>query len=276
MTEQRAFRFTFEIEVPASKEPVQLWVPHPLEDAWQTVQPPRADVALHRIVAGGERVEIAFDVVRKSRLRELAPVGADVADSLAPNRKVPLDRAAAVAIASPDEPPLIAARKLFDHLIGTLDYDTGGCTPERSDQLGDLVVACDLKRGTCTEFHGLFVSYARSLGIPARFCFGFNVPPKRPSGRIAGYHCWAEVALPDGGWMPVDVSEAWKHPDSRDFYFGSLDCNRIAFNYGRDVNLTPRQHGEPLDKFIFPYAEAGGVPVTLGLSFRFEERPGAT
>ena len=115
----------------------------------------------------------------------------------------------------------------------------------------DLRVQC--RKGNCTDFHSLFIAIARSRGIPARFTIGFPLGTAA-SGKIPGYHCWAEF-YSGGEWVPVDASEAWKHPQRRKYYFGHLDAARVAFTMGRDLVLKPPQHGEPLNFLIYPYAE---------------------
>ncbi len=297
---RRAVRFSFEISVPASDAPTAVWIPRPIEDEWQRITseaPP--DLPCERGIdretgtammcfvlppaSTPSSFALGFTVERIQRSQprpEITgyPRPPSQDDQLARFLKsdtgvrsdgANLDRAR--AIASPDEPPLVIARKIFDHLLETMAYDSAGCTPERSHRLGDLEAACDLRTGTCTEFHGLFVAFARALGVPARFTFGFNIPRGKQTGTIGGYHCWADIALPDGSWFPVDVSEAWKRRELADFYFGSLDENRIAFSYGRDVQLVPSQHAPRLDRFIFPYAETDGTSVEPTLAFSFVE-----
>ena len=41
----------------------------------------------------------------------------------------------------------------------------------------------------------------------------------------------------------------------------SLTEHRIEFTAGRDIVLSPPQRGEPLNYFVFPYAEAQGRPI---------------
>lgn len=93
-------------------------------------------------------------------------------------------------------------------------------------------------------------------------------------GKLAGYHCWAWF-LPDGkGWVPVDISEANRHPKLAQFYFGNLTEDRVAFSVGRDIELTPRQAGGPLNFFIYPYVEVDGrsLPSSqLSMSFRYRD-----
>ena len=83
---------------------------------------------------------------------------------------------------------------------------------------------------------------------------------KARSGEVPGYHCWAEFYA-GGEWVPIDASEAWKNPARHEYYFGHLDAARVAFTMGRDLALTPRQQGEPLNYLIYPYVEVDGKPL---------------
>lgn len=297
----------------AAHHPVDLWIPVSSSNDHQTIGALHVTAPLEveegvdlatgnrmlhaRIPQGhGDAVfSVAYDVERLVHRVEPPPSDAsygddhDVAvpggldttryrDELSANAHVPIDGfigEQAASIASRSEPPLVKARKIFDHLLDTLEYDSCGCTPERIHELGDLAQACDLRRGTCTEFHGLYVGYARALGMPARFQFGFNIPMDRSAGRIAGYHCWAEVLLPRVGWFPVDVSEVVKASrrgeDLTDFFFGGLHAHRVQVSTGRDVSLTPPQSGPPLDKFIFSHAETNGQAIEPELAFSFAD-----
>ena len=144
---------------------------------------------------------------------------------------------------------------------------------------GDAVWACDSKHGNCTDFHSLFIGMMRSSGIPARFEIGFPLPEGKTEGDIPGYHCWAEFYIRGIGWIPVDASEASKNPAKKDYFWGALDVNRVLFSYGRDIRLSADHQGEPLNYFIYPYAEANGQPVkNLEKSFSFRDisaAPGA-
>jgi hypothetical protein len=56
----------------------------------------------------------------------------------------------------------------------------------------------------------------------------------------------------------VDISEAWKDPSRREYFFGAYDANRVKFTAGRDIVLNPKQAGEPLNYFVYPYVEIDG------------------
>jgi transglutaminase-like putative cysteine protease len=147
-----------------------------------------------------------------------------------------------------------AAKAIYDVIDDALTY--GKDKPGWGE--GDSVWACESKTGNCTDFHSLFLSLARSRGIPAKFEIGFGLPEKRGAGDVPGYHCWAKFR-PDGkGWMPVDISEANKHPEKRGYYFGNLTEDRVAFSTGRDLTLVPKQEGGPVNFFIYPYVEVDG------------------
>ena len=164
--------------------------------------------------------------------------------------------------------PLEKARRIYDYVVTTLHYDKTGEGWGR----GDAIWACDSKRGNCTDFHSLFIGMMRAVGIPARFEIGFPVPEGQSAGAISGYHCWSEFFIDGIGWVPVDASEASKNPAKKDYFFGALDANRVLFTYGRDLRLSPEQHGPPLNYFIYPYAEIAGQPVKdLQSHFSFRE-----
>ena len=167
-----------------------------------------------------------------------------------------------------DTTPIEKARHIYEYVVATMRYDKSGEGWGR----GDAIWACTSKRGNCTDFHSLFIGMMRSSGIPARFEIGFPLPEGKSEGDIPGYHCWAEFYLNGLGWVPVDASEAWKNPAKHDYFFGAHDVNRVFFTYGRDIRLSPDQKGDPLNYFIYPYAEANGQPVkNLQTHFSFRD-----
>ena len=224
-------------------------------------------------------VNIQFDVKRREHVRVTTGEGhetkADKDPNLArwlePDRLVPLDDkirawAQEVVDKAGARTDLEKARAIYNHIVATVKYDKTGKGWGR----GDIYYACDARRGNCTDFHAIFIGYARALGIPARFSIGLPIPPDRGTGSIAGYHCWAEFYIKDMGWIPVDASEAAKDPSKREYFFGAHDENRVEFSRGRDLILTPRQQGEPLNYFIYPYVEVDGKPYrNIELRFRY-------
>ncbi|PYU05152.1 MAG: hypothetical protein DMG34_08945 [Acidobacteria bacterium] len=153
------------------------------------------------------------------------------------------------------------------YVIATMRYDTSGTGWGN----GDAIWACTAKCGNCTDFHSLFIGMMLAAGIPARFEIGFPLPADRHDGAVPGYHCWAEFYVEPYGWIAVDASEAWTHPDKKDYFFGAHDDNRLQFTVGRDIRLDPPQQGDPLNYLIYPYA-LDGKPFALESKFSFQDR----
>jgi transglutaminase-like putative cysteine protease len=210
--------------------------------------------------------EVVYDVVRHERLTlgvyspHLETVklsDRERKEYLAPDALVPttgLPAELAVKVTEGKTTPLDKARAIYDYVFTTMRYDKTGTGWGR----GDVLYACDAKKGNCTDFHSLFIAMARSQGIPARFEIGFPLPSDKHSAEVGGYHCWADFFEPQHGWIPIDISEAWKHPEKKDYFFGAHDVNRVEFTMGRDLELSPKQDGKPLNYFVYPYVEVAG------------------
>jgi transglutaminase-like putative cysteine protease len=186
------------------------------------------------------------------------------ADRLVPVTGVPAQLAAQETKGATTS--LEKAKDIYEYVFRTMKYDKTGSGWGQ----GDTLWACDSKHGNCTDFHSVFISMARSEKIPARFQIGFPLPADKPSAEIPGYHCWAEFYVDGVGWIPVDISEAWKHPEKHDYFFGAHDVNRVQFSEGRDLHLKPEQDGPPLNYFVYPYVEIDGKEypnVSIAFSF---------
>jgi len=166
--------------------------------------------------------------------------------------------------------PLCIGQTLYDIVERHIRYDKS--KPGYGN--GDVLWVCASRFGNCTDFHSLFISLCRSRQIPARFEIGLPLPTERGNGAISGYHCWAQFFVAGRGWVPVDISEADKHPELKDYYFGNLTENRVSLTTGRDIHLVPQQEGEPLNYFVYPYVEVNGKPLPkdqVKLLFSFED-----
>jgi hypothetical protein len=219
------------------------------------------DVLRHERVALGSTPHLFAASLKKSeRMEDLQP------DTLVPVTGLPADLA--VKVTEGKTEALDKARAIYDYVFTTMKYDKTGTGWGH----GDVLYACDAKKGNCTDFHSLFIAMARSQGIPARFEIGFPLPPDKHTAEIAGYHCWSDFFIDGKGWIPVDISEAWKHPEKRDYFFGSHDVNRMQFTMGRDLRLNPPQDGKPLNYFVYPYVEVDGHEyANVSLTFSFTD-----
>ncbi len=153
-----------------------------------------------------------------------------------------------------NEDSSVMARTIYDWVVDNVEYKKVGTGWGN----GDTYWACNERYGNCTDFHALLISLGRTVNIPARFEIGFTVPGDRSSGKINGYHCWAQYYLPGLGWFPIDASEAFKHPEKRDYFYGSHPLDRIHFSTGRDLQLGDGHQDQPLNYFIYPHIEVNG------------------
>jgi transglutaminase-like putative cysteine protease len=287
-TAERHFKFHYAFtvqNVPVGQR-VQIWIPLAHSDDFQEVRvvAAKGDLPLKKTLEkefGNEmlyafskkadRAEyhfaVDYDVVRHERVASLGDASPQVQqvsardqqlflrpDKLVPITGLPAEIAARQVEGKTGDLP--RARALYDYVLANMRYEKTGTGWGR----GDVMYACDAKKGNCTDFHSLFISMARSQHIPARFEIGFPLPADKHSGDIAGYHCWADFWAARHGWVPVDISEAWKHQEKRDYFFGAHDVNRVQFTMGRDLTLSPPQNGDRLNYFVYPYAEVAGKP----------------
>src|ERR1700685_37148 len=295
------FHYAFTVKNLPTDKKVRIWIPVALSDAFQEVKIVSAagDLPLKKTTESkfgnqifyGEQARparrelpfyVEYEVIRHERTVLGAKVPRTVSVSLSNKEKdydlapdvlvpvtgLPAELAAKVTRDKAD--PLDKARAIYDYVFSTMRYDKTGTGWGR----GDVLYACDAKKGNCTDFHSLFIAMARSQGIPARFEIGFPLPPDKHSAEIAGYHCWSDFYVDGKGWIPVDISEAWKHQEKRDYFFGSHDVNRVQFSMGRDLRLNPPQSGQPLNYFVYPYVEVDGKEfpnVDMAFSFAHVE-----
>ena len=295
----RTFRLNYKASVDALPldARVRVWIPLPQTRDHQKVQLLAQDIpvegSIHTEPAYGNRIlycesnsrsveSLPFSVsflIRRQAVRGIdenhAPV--KLTDKqrqrfLAANARVPLkgrqlDLLGGLKLTGDS---LSVARKLYDRVDDHVRYDKS--KPGYGN--GDVLWVCESRFGNCTDFHSLFISWARANNIPARFEIGFALPPGPGKGVIGGYHCWALFHDENKGWIPVDISEADKHPEMKEYYFGNLSEDRVAFTTGRDIVLVPPQDGGPLNFFVYPYVEVDGKPWpkdNVGLSFSYED-----
>jgi transglutaminase-like putative cysteine protease len=305
-TQTRTLEITYSAQVsgiPANSKRIEIWLPYPQSDDNQKVlkgkvsspapskiltDPQYGNKIVHIDVRNPEVTDIPVTMVFTVRRSEYvhnsfsevtngAPASEGNLDRwLQPDRLVPLDKRIqelSTTVVAGKTTDLDKARAIYDYVIANMTYDktpTGCCN-------GDIIWACDAKRGNCSDFHSLFIGLARAAGIPAKFEMGLPVAVDKPAGDIGGYHCWAEFYLKGYGWVPIDASEAWKDPAKKDFFFGALDANRVQLSVGRDLTLATPQTGPPLNYFIYPYVELDGKPFThVSKKFAFKDLSAVT
>lgn len=271
------FNFSYKVKVkdiPTGAEHFQIYVPAPVSDHAQKISELEVDSdhdmvwkkdAKFRNKYGylkltgqeiPERIELELSMQVQRHTIANAQQYAQTAESfqkhLRPDSLIPLnpeirqETQKALEIKNPKSNP---TKAFYDYLIESMKYDKSGQGWGR----GDALYACNAKEGNCTDFHSLFLGMCRVKGVPARFHIGFPIAKDKTEGHVKGYHCWAEYHNSDKGWVPVDISEAWKNKQHQDFYYGGLDPYRVKFTTGRDIPVTaPDGQKRVLNYFIYP------------------------
>ncbi len=310
-SEDREFRFTYSVVIgpfPEGSGPVHVFVPLPRDDENQDVLEREIRTSIPGVVdregahgnafwhgsvpePGGRPITVVVEsLVRRVPIDR---TGLDEATSAGLTRSLRRQHARFLAgsarvavndpvlepiqrevrrLASPKEPARYT-RAIYDWVVDHVEYKKVG----EGWGNGDTFWACSERSGNCTDFHSLFISLARSAGIPARFEMGFPVPEDRAGGSIKGYHCWTQFFLAGIGWVPIDASEAFKHPERREEFYGGQPADRVLFTIGRDLELGPGHESGPLNYFIYPHVEVGGrlYEGEVKTQFSFEETRGA-
>jgi len=123
-----------------------------------------------------------------------------LADGLKYDINNPIIQQAVKQAVGNEQHPYWMVRKIFDYICEKIDYNLkplGGWNPAPTV----------LKRGTgsCSEYTFIFIAMCRVSGLPARYA-GSIVVRSEDKGIDDVWHRWAEVYLPNYGWIPVDVS----------------------------------------------------------------------
>jgi transglutaminase-like putative cysteine protease len=314
--EERSVTITVDVvlKAPANANSVRLWIPYPMSDGNQNISNVKINgtyntesilregaygnnilYAEWRGPSQSRKLTFVFDVINKERitkdfrgkefplsrfeLKEYLQTGL----SPASDQKV---RALAKSITKEEKVIAEKARAIYDWTADNMyrNPDVKGCGFGVVDQL------LESKGGKCVDIHSVFVALARAADIPAREILGIRIPKGREGDMTKAQHCWAEFFMPGYGWVVVDPADVTKIALERklsgqglkpykEYYFGAVDENRIAYGIGRDIVLNPPQEGEKLNYFMYPYAEVDGKPLNedlygfnIGYRISFKEK----
>lgn len=290
----------FKLNAPESAKHVRLWIPYPASDENQDIYDVHiagnfSNSGVYRESEYGNIVLYAewnepvsertlkytFKVKRKEHItrnfpkKELDFSEKGMGKYLKPAKMLPLDgkvRDYAKKITKGKRTTLQKAQAIYDWIVENMyrDPNVKGCG------FGEVERLLETRGGKCADIHSVFVALARASGIPAREIFGIRIPKGKEGDMIKAQHCWAEFYLPGYGWVVVDPADVRKAileqkltlkeaKPLREYYFGAVDENRIAFGTGRDIVLNPAQSGAPLNYFTYPYAEVDGKPLNEDL-----------
>jgi transglutaminase-like putative cysteine protease len=98
-----------------------------------------------------------------------------------------------------DATPYQTALRFCDYVYRNFEYLPGVTTVETT-----IDEVLQLKAGVCQDFAHLLVLMLRLLNIPARYISGYICPNHNGMRGEGATHAWAEVYLPDYGWLGID------------------------------------------------------------------------
>jgi transglutaminase-like putative cysteine protease len=100
-----------------------------------------------------------------------------------------------------DRPTLESLLELLAWIPTVLEYRSGS-----TEVHGALTEAVKQGSGVCQDFAHLFITVARSWGIPARYVMGYLDPGICATGEELATHAWAEALVPGAGWIGFDAT----------------------------------------------------------------------
>ncbi len=288
------------VDAPADNTDTKLWVPLPVSDKFQTIEDVKVEGNFARQGVYKEkttgntmlfadwstasveqrRLSVSFKVSTHQRInRDFVESGSPIPSSVKPYLKnealVPTGgrvKKIGDEVVAGKTKMSEKARAVYDWVVDNTfrDPNVQGCG------VGDVEQTLDKKGGKCADISSVFVSIARSAGIPAREVFGIRLGKDDGiSDMTKGHHCWVEYYVPGAGWVPADPADVRKAilekkldndpaeaAKYREYFFNAVDPNRVAVaTGGRGYYLNPPQKGGPLNYFMYPYAEIDGKPV---------------
>ena len=128
-------------------------------------------------------------------------------------------------------------KKIYDFVSTKLKYDYERVKPN-VERLGGVRALLNPESAICMEFTDLFITIARSAGIPAREVNGFAYtenPDIQPLSLVNDVlHAWPEYFDKEKGvWIPVDPT--WGSTTGGVDYFSKLDLRHFTFVvHGKD------------------------------------------
>lgn len=137
----------------------------------------------------------------------------------------PIIEEALKACVGEEQNPYWIMRNIFSYIIDNLFYELVG---------GWNIAPAVLERGngSCSEYTFVFISMCRAAGIPARYAGSIAIRGDDASLDDV-FHRWAEVYLPDYGWIPIDPSRGDKpSPEGQSEAIGHLGNSCLITTIG--------------------------------------------
>ncbi len=155
-------------------------------------------------------------------------------------------QATAKKVVGDEKNPYLAARKIYDYMMKTVDYSyMPHLIFDPRSSLTESAYVQEYKVGDCGSQAMYFAALCRAVGIPARTPGGWQLFTNNFAS-----HFWAEFYVPNYGWVPVDPSagqmslytdrvDSATRQAYTDFFFGRQDAYRCVVQTNVDEPFVP-------------------------------------
>ncbi len=181
-------------------------------------------------------------------------------------------------LAGGEKNPLRIAKKFYDHIVWDLDYSFSPHAAIEAMEIPESVWVDEHGIGDCGAQSIYFAALCRAVGIPARASGGMQLFPMQPTG--CGTHFWAQIYLPNYGWVPVDTSVGQlvkyidgvtekQKKDFADYFFTKMEPFRYLIQVDVDIPLIPLPDEPPTFSMVLqdPALTCREMDLSPGIEF---------
>ncbi len=133
------------------------------------------------------------------------------------------------------------AKLIHQFVVGYLKFDDKRLASQNFSRLGALTVLNNPDQALSSEFTDLFVTLARSAGMPARRLEGLALTTNsqiRPLSLFGkSMHAWPEYYDSQKGWVMIDPT--WENTNGGVDYFSRFDLNHMVVAILGQSSITP-------------------------------------
>lgn len=188
---------------------------------------------------------------------------------LQPTENIDSDNEAVIAqasiLAEGETDLYILENKMAAWVRRDIEYNLSTLTAEVSQPASWVL---QNRYGVCDELTNLFIAMNRALGIPARFVSGVSYTNSPLFPEPWGAHAWAEVYIPEVGWVPYDITYGefgWLDPTHIELMYGvgSIEPSTSFEWLARNIKLTPGELN--IEANIIDTEGTAGKPIDIKL-----------
>lgn len=226
----RSFVFSQVVRVLPSSNRLELRIPLPSTDIYQTISELRIDAPGKVRLRDNKKTGESYEEVVLEPSHAEAPRDVRLTFRVVRyGRAIPADREtgtsnAMVGQTEVSADPIAKAQAAYKQAASRLRADKTQLT-QNPDAPSARVDGKDQAENQ--GFADLFVALARSAGLPARIVVGFSLPGAR-AGTVSGYREWPEFYVDGLGWIPAESALSAATPEERGVELEEAEVDHLA------------------------------------------------